>query len=308
MSNTRAMKKRRRAEEFGWEDLPCDILVNIFNRIDDVKSLFNSTYAVCRSWRSISRLRLFFKQEDMFLDFTILRYIYGGEDEADKFMNLLKSVLVDVSNTTNKSSIARLDLPEYVHLSDSHLCYLAQQLPNLRILRLPSTTDMITAAGFSNAIQCWKEMRVLWTGPIDTHPKPNYTHVIRELGINCKDLDFLSLSGSGLDPDVTLCLDEHASQQIIHRLPNLRTLLLRDCVLYQQGLENVMNQCAGLEFINIVSCKHVHSSRFSPCGCASYVLHKQCHTLDSPVKWSMLTHPDPFLYLSVANLLAKLLW
>lgn len=306
MSNRRAMKKRRRVEEFGWEDLPSDILGNIFDRIDHGKSLFNSAYAVCRSWRSISRLRVFFKQEDMSLDFfTTFKYIYGGEEEANRFMRLLQSVLEDLSDTS-KSSIARLDLPEYVHLSDSHLCYLAQQLPNLRILRLPSTTDMVTAVGFSNAIQCWKELRLLWTGPIETHPKPNYMHVIRELGTNCKDLEFLSLSGSELDLDVTLDLDEHVSQQIIHYLPNLRTLLLRDCVLYQQGLENVMNKCAGLEFINVVTCKHAHSSRLSPQshGYASYILHK----LDSPIRWSISLDPSHLSYLPASDLLAQLLW
>ncbi|PIA48447.1 hypothetical protein AQUCO_01400796v1 [Aquilegia coerulea] len=234
----------------GWKDLYEDILTMIFNRLDP-KCLFETAYSVCQSWRSVCRPMLFWKGNGI-LDLARLTNI--GIDEGDKLMKLLKLIL---DGLQPQCVVTEFFFPKRLHLSDNHLYYAAQRLANLQILSLPHPTNMITGVGFSRAIQHWKELRYLVIG---TFKFPDYAHVIQEIGVNCKNLEFLKIHSMEMKLDVkdgnVFVLDERTSLELATHLCQVKIFWFHGSLLYIQGLETILNKCSSLEGIIISSCRH----------------------------------------------------
>ncbi|KAF9592375.1 hypothetical protein IFM89_014545 [Coptis chinensis] len=114
----KSLKKERKV---GWEDLPEDIMLMIFSKLER-KCLFQTTYSVCRSWRSMSSLKLFCRRKDC-LSLARLKDI--GNDEGYQLMKLLKMLIDGLDDKFEH--ITRLDFPEHLYLSDDHLYYVAQR-------------------------------------------------------------------------------------------------------------------------------------------------------------------------------------
>ncbi|KAF5189084.1 hypothetical protein FRX31_021329 [Thalictrum thalictroides] len=265
----------------GWKDLYEDILAMVFNRLDP-KSLFETAYSVCQSWRSVCRLILF-SRGDGVLDLERFRNI--GIDDGDQLMKLLKLIL---DGLQPQYVVAGIFFPERLHLSDKHLYYVAQRLPNLQILSLPYTTNMITGVGFSSAIQYWKELRYLYIG---TFKFPDYACVIQEIGINCKNLEVLKIYSTEMKLDVKdgnmFVLDERTSLELAANLRQVKTLWFQGCLLYKLGLENILNKCSSLETIFIHSCRQATKipkyHRTLKCN-TSYDIEK-CTKNDNTIEW-----------------------
>ncbi|KAF9595211.1 hypothetical protein IFM89_037797 [Coptis chinensis] len=133
----KAKKSLKKERKVGWEDLPEDIMLMIFSKVER-KCLFQTTYSVCRSWRSMSSLKLFCRRKGC-LSLARLKDI--GNDEGYQLMKLLKMLIEGLDDKFEH--ITRLDFPEHLYLSDDHLYYVAQRVRQgrLKTLCFPAGVD-----------------------------------------------------------------------------------------------------------------------------------------------------------------------
>ncbi|KAL5719693.1 hypothetical protein ACHQM5_012439 [Ranunculus cassubicifolius] len=287
-----AMRKKlkmdigRHSETTGWEDLPEDILCMIFDRLLPLY-LFKSVYSVCRRWRSVSRLRIFWYPNSRFLNLAILKKV--GVDETAHFMKLVTSLIDEVDRKSE--SITGIAFPYYFHLSDNHLFDISQRFPKLQRLNIP--TDLITRKGFSQAIEFLKNLRQISIGQLHLS---DYIYFIEEIGVNCKNLEIFGLSCGSYKTVKTIIeakdsnafvLDECTSRKIANSLSNVEHLVFTGCVIYKAGLKNIMSNCHCLKDVNMLGCKHM-MSRTSNEEYLNYKLRKRI-LKDNSIGWSATT-------------------
>lgn len=239
-----------------WSDLPNDLLLNIFHRVDR-KYLFWVISLVCRSWQLVCWDILFWHGDLLNLgNLKGLCNTDAVEDKFDKMGLALTRVMTSLFDHHGnmledmpKRTCCRMMFPLF-QPSDKHLIYVAERTPKIQGIYL--NLDSITGKGFSRAIRNWKDFEVLYMGPPSDH---HYTHIIQEIGINCGNLKHFGMfSVPGLNCS-WFRLDEYNSKVMVENLRNLRTIVLEKCYLNKFGLQTLMSKCLHLMVLDLKRCR-----------------------------------------------------
>ncbi|PIA27372.1 hypothetical protein AQUCO_07800006v1 [Aquilegia coerulea] len=233
-----------------WSDLPSELLLIIFNRLD-IKDVFWLVSFVCRSWQ-LACWEVLFWEVDL-LNLRKLESLCNSNIVEDEFGQLgfaLKKVIdsifkhnVDILERTHRQSY-QLILPS-IQLSDNGLFYIAERTPNLQFISL--NMSRITGKGFSRVILNWRELREMTMEPPSDS---EYTHVIQEIGVNCRKLRSLSI----VSETDQFFFDEHKCHVIAINLPNLEKITLANGYIYKIGLQTILINCKQLRSLMVGPC------------------------------------------------------
>lgn len=253
-----ASKKMKEGEDDGtevrkWEDLDQDLLIKIFSKIDQDELLLDVS-SVCLPWNS-AVCELLFKGEPGTLNLTPIQRVNFGAFEYHMKPKVLMSILVKVMKSYSFdgndgfSSITKMVFPSRVCVLDRHLVYLAQRSNKLKRLFLAAPEEL-TGKGFSRAIRNWHGIEEMLLGPLD---QVHLEHIIKEIGINCKNLEVLYLDH--------FWLNGFSAPVIAENLRRLTVVNFHEVFYSDSGLQVLLSKCAKLWKLELINC-----ARFVKCG------------------------------------------
>ncbi|PIA43887.1 hypothetical protein AQUCO_01800137v1 [Aquilegia coerulea] len=116
---------------------------------------------------------------------------------------------------------------------------------------LSMTLKGVTGKGFSRAIRNWRNLEeISFFTPKDEH----YTHVMQEIGINCRKLDTLSIVCYPSWYPNLFHLNEYNSQVIASNVRNLGKLAFSNCYVHKFGLLTILSKCRRLKVLELTRC------------------------------------------------------
>lgn len=320
----RACKKRKRSAkhkrinkggvaEPQWLNLPNDILDEIFNLFVPKDALL-SLPLVCKQWGRLFLEPIFCKQKNNCLDFMPLtekpfyRHFYKSKDKdirALRLMNLLVGVMhafasdsqCDVNSYAVRATpITEIYFPHDLPLYDRHLVYVAERCPELRCIILPCAKH-ITGKGISRALRCWNHMEMMSYGPFD-YQIPTDRHLprtIEEIGVNCKNLQYLTLSG--------FHFHWQSADVMVRYLKSLKQLSLRAVHISKKGLQLFLSRCKELDGLVFYNCNFLTNG-----STINQTQIKIWRNQDCRTKWSTDINSDVPCKAYTSKELVSLIW
>ncbi|CAI9093988.1 OLC1v1029616C1 [Oldenlandia corymbosa var. corymbosa] len=235
------------SDEANWSDLPRDLLLNIFSKLNELDRIVNIA-AVCKSWREAVSDPLFSSTFDM---------VKCREQTFNRFYELhypcRRSLLEAVFRCGINLGLANLTTLVFdplFHVSDSHLLYAAPKCPNLRELVLPDLSDT-TDEGLTDAFKHWTQLRSLFVAYDFGSPTVDIFSIAGE---SCPNLNVLKIS--------TTVLHMGVASEIVTYMPELK-LLSMFCTsfvmpdsfkLLLSGLTNLEEVYLAMDKINFTKC------------------------------------------------------
>lgn len=125
------------------------------------------------------------------------------------------------------------------------------RFPELKRIILPCAKN-ITGKGISRALRCWKYIEMMSYGPFDDQI-PTDRHLprtIEEIGVNCKNLQYLTLSGFHFDWQSSDFMVRY-----LRYLKSLKRLSLHNVHISKNGLQLFLSRCKELDVLDFYSCK-----------------------------------------------------
>ncbi|XP_031484292.1 F-box/LRR-repeat protein At3g48880-like isoform X2 [Nymphaea colorata] len=227
----------------GWEDLPIDILVNVFKRVrfDD---LVIGVPAVCKHWREASKDPSCWQHLD-FLQYwyRISPRICSVHQGSAPFHQALAFAI-----SQSRQSMVSIKFPEMEWQSSDLLC-LANSCPNIEHLSL-LCPKVLYAEEFSLAISKCTKLRSM-----EVDDGAISSELLKQINAVCKDFTRLKVLGN-----VTVDI----ASAIVNHLPNLRHLDLSYCSFCHEALQLVLERCrGGLKSLDISNARQVKFNRCS---------------------------------------------
>ncbi|KAL5697467.1 hypothetical protein ACHQM5_028601 [Ranunculus cassubicifolius] len=207
-----------RSEARRWDEMPSDILVQIFLRVPYFFLLNISS--VSRSWRS-SVLATVFPLTEV-LDLTIL-------DSLPMYLHNIYLFLLKVLLDTRPQTLwKRLIFPDKVRLKDHAICYIVNRSPSVESVWM----DERQIHCISNLFPCWKNLKCF----VLRYSRVAIYSIVEQLGTHCKNISRLSL---------TTKIGVETAYAIVECLPEIKYLNLGKstitikALLVLDGLKNL---------------------------------------------------------------------
>ncbi|KAL6658877.1 hypothetical protein ACP70R_002917 [Stipagrostis hirtigluma subsp. patula] len=219
----------------GWADLPTDVLLAVLHRLDDLADLLTGVGHTCRSWRRAARgepelwlrieVRCRRRRRHRWMAEQAVRCsagrceaFWGGSDAVD----------------------------------DRLLCFLAQQAPSLKSLRLISC-NYITREAFMKAI---KKFPMLEELDLTRCRKVSGKEVYEVIGKACPHLRLLRVNPStpGVVCKGGILQRDNEEALGIATMCQLRSLELSGSQLETARLVAIIDNCPHLEYLDIRRC------------------------------------------------------
>lgn len=251
-----------------WLNLPNDILEEIF-QLFIPKDALVSLPLVCKQWGRLFLEPIFCKEKNC-LDFRPLtekpfyKHFFKSKDRdvrAIRLMNLLVGVMhafaSDSQGDVNGYAVratpfTEICFPYDLPLYDRHLVYVAERCPEVRCIILPCAKN-ITGKGILRALRCWNHIELMSYGPFENQI-PTDRHLprtIEEIGVNCKNLQYLSLIG--------FHFHWQSADVMVRYLKFLKRLSLREVHISKNGLQLFLSRCKELDVLDFYNCKFLTS-------------------------------------------------
>ncbi|PIA39221.1 hypothetical protein AQUCO_02700417v1 [Aquilegia coerulea] len=233
-----------------WEDLPMEILTNIFKRLD-VWDLIFLVPLVCRWWSSASMDPTCWMVLDLRL-YANYYYdnVFEGNNRIRNYEYHVREVIRAAVNRAGKH-ILHLIFPCNYHFSDELLIYISERSPRLKRLVLPSFPEI---DGTSKVLRNWSQLEAIsgWF-PIRGrgYSHVNLKDILDQIGVNCKKLTELRLHGEIHGPDAIA---------IATNIPKLEFLDISMSNLSQVALSYLLENCRQLKHLNISHCNQVEEA------------------------------------------------
>ncbi|KAF3793368.1 F-box/LRR-repeat protein [Nymphaea thermarum] len=222
----------------GWEDLPIDILVNVFKRVrfDD---LVIGVPVVCKHWHEASKDPSCWQHLD-FLQYwyRISPRICSVHHGSAPFHQALAFAI-----SQSRQSMVSIKFPEMEWESRDLLC-LANSCPNIEHLSL-LFPKVLYAEEFSLAISKLTKLRSM-----EVDDGAISSELLKQINAVCKDFTRLKVLGN-----VTVDI----ASAIFNHLPNLRHLDLSYCSFCHETLQLVQKRCReGFKSLDISNARQVN--------------------------------------------------
>ncbi|KAK8542654.1 hypothetical protein V6N13_136791 [Hibiscus sabdariffa] len=247
-------KIKRKEVESSWGQLHYDLLRQILVLLP-VEDLLRSVSLVCRNWRSVTGVVLFWKDYET-LDLTPLNPLFKhhsdhGLELDQRLFQALESVMNWKTIQHHQRCIKNIIFAPLMHLKHTHLALVAQSSRKLKTLMVPDSYD-IDVKELTSIIQKWRELEELSIGPLDH----SYTdRLFRKMGTVCKNLTKLHIFGSlSMATKPSFVLNENNAWIIAANLVQLRVFNIDKAKLWKSGVWTVLSQSNNLTGLNLKLC------------------------------------------------------
>ncbi|KAL3755791.1 hypothetical protein ACJRO7_002785 [Eucalyptus globulus] len=222
-----------------WEDLPSDILVEIFQKVDfpelnsQIDHVFSAWHLACRDplfWKTLDLSAL----ESIFITIPHAPYVYVHSQSDKAVTQLLKIVL-----NLRRESIEILIFHFNLYLSDEQLTYTAERCPLVKRVVMPAW-NRIKETGICKAIKKWRHLESMTMPSIKNPP-----YLLEEISRNCENFSKLKIMGP---------FDMHFALPLVTYIPRLKVLSLRCSVIMRDALVTILDNLQDLEVLNISHC------------------------------------------------------
>ncbi|KAL5715705.1 hypothetical protein ACHQM5_017491 [Ranunculus cassubicifolius] len=232
-SITITKKRRKTRTRRNWLDLPRDIMILIFSKLDTTEILCHAQF-VCSSW-------LRFAQEH-----TLFRYISVPDVPLNYPVDDIAKILKEAVDRSC-GELVKIYLGE-PWCNDKLLHYIVQKSNSLKSLRLSRLGD-VTKDGLIEACKRLPHLEEFEVRDCNCYWA---LEVIKELGISCSQLKRMGFYFSCGPPCQIEC--EEVELAIAQNLPRLQSLCLSRMWVTNKGFQAILDQCSLLDHIDFCLC------------------------------------------------------